>query len=73
MAQELASRDLHVVGDLGDLVAPAPLATGRTPEDVTDEEVAAVAVSALAHLLQRERRRRGRAAAPPRRDRRRPG
>lgn len=51
MVEQLRARDLHVVGDLADLVPdPAPPA-GRTPDDVTDAEVAAVAVPALTRML----------------------
>lgn len=58
MVEALRARELHVVGDLADLVAdPAP-PTGRTPDDVTEAEVAEVAVPALATMLLHELDRR---------------
>lgn len=51
MVDQLRARDLHVVGDLADLVPDPTPPTGRTPDDVTDAEVAAVAVPALTRML----------------------
>lgn len=66
MAEELARSGYDVVGDLADLVGPEPVAgAGRTPEDVTGDEVADVAVQALTSLLVREARRREAAAEKP--------
>lgn len=63
MVAELGDRDLHVVGDLDDLVPQPTPAAGRTPDDVTESDVAAVAVPAMTRMLLTEldrRQRRGR-------------
>lgn len=65
MVEALRQRELHVVGDLADLVPDQTPPTGRTPDDVTEAEVAEVALPALASLLlaeldRRTRRRRDR-------------
>lgn len=58
MVAELQAQDLHVVGDLADLVPDPSPTPGRTPDDVTDAEVAAVAVPALSTMLLSELDRR---------------
>ncbi len=51
MVAALRERDLHVVGDLADLVpAPAP-GPGRTPDEVEEAEVADLSVGALSRML----------------------
>jgi hypothetical protein len=49
----LRERGYDVIGDLSDLTPRA--ATGRTPDEVTSDEVAEVAVAALARMVARER------------------
>lgn len=58
MAQELRNRDLHVVGDLADLEPAAEPDPGRTPESVTEKEVAGAAVASLSRMLLHELDRR---------------
>ena len=58
MVAELRARELHVVGDLGDLVPDPTPPAGRTPDDVTDADVAAVAVPAMTRMLLAELDRR---------------
>lgn len=58
MAEELRGRELHVVGDLADLEPDPEPGPGRTPESVTEEEVAEAAVASLAQLLLHELDRR---------------
>jgi len=64
MLAELRERELHVVGDLADLVPDQTPPAGRTPDDVTDADVAAVAVPAMTRMLlaelDRRQQRRGR-------------
>ena len=64
MVAALRERDLHVVGDLADLVPDPTPPAGRTPDDVSEAEVAEVAVPALStmllHELDRRRANRGR-------------
>jgi hypothetical protein len=65
MADALATRGYDVVGDLADLIPDAEPAPGRTPESVTDSELAEAAAPVIALLLAREleaprRRRRAR-------------
>ena len=64
MVAELGARELHVVGDLADLVPQPTPRAGRTPDDVTDADVAAVAVPAMTRMLlaelDRRQQRRGR-------------
>lgn len=63
MVAELGARDLHVLGDLADLVPQPTPAAGRTPDDVTEADVAAVAVPAITRMMLTEldrRQRRGR-------------
>lgn len=65
MVEQVSQRAVDVVGDLRDLVpgdAPVP---GRQPEDLTDSEVAAVAVEALSRFVRLEHDRR--AARPEQR------
>lgn len=52
MVADLRTRPWHVVGDLADLL-PGPRPEGRTPDQVTAEEVADVAVAALTRQLVR--------------------
>jgi hypothetical protein len=52
MVADLRARAWHVVGDLDDLL-PAPRPEGRTPAEVTGDEVAEVAVRALTQQLLR--------------------
>lgn len=52
MVADLRARAWHVVGDLDDLL-PGPRPTGRTPADVTGDEVADVALRALTQQLVR--------------------
>ncbi|MCM0619348.1 hypothetical protein [Nocardioides bruguierae] len=56
--EELRGRGHHVVGDLDDLLVDPTPPTGRTTEDVTEEEVASVAVAALARMVVHERHQR---------------
>ena len=67
MVTELCSRELDVIGDLDDLLPPSTPPAGRTPDDVTDSEVADVAVPALARMLLAEldRRQQRRSASGP--------
>lgn len=58
MVAELERRELHVVGRLADLVPDPTPPTGRTPDDVTDADVAAVAVPAMTRMLLAELDRR---------------
>ncbi|MGZ5406124.1 MAG: hypothetical protein ACXWDL_15850 [Nocardioides sp.] len=60
MVAELSTRELHVVGDLADLVPQPTPPPGRTPDDVTDSDVAAVAVPAMTRMLLAELDRRQR-------------
>lgn len=65
MVEALRARELHVVGDLADLVPDPTPPAGRTPDDVTEAEVAEVAVPALTTMLlaeldRRQQRRRER-------------
>lgn len=62
MVDELRGRGYDVVGDLEHLLPEADPATGRSPQEVSDTEVAEVAVEALVRFLHHEQRRR-RAAA----------
>ena len=56
-AVELVSREgFDVVGDLADLEVPAELEARRTPQEVTDAEVADVSVEVVARLLRDLRR-----------------
>lgn len=61
MVDQLAGRDYDVRGDLVDLVPPASPAPGRTFAEVTDDEVAAVTVRALARFVEHEESSRARA------------
>jgi hypothetical protein len=70
MVEELRGMDLHVVGDLSHLVPDPTPPTGRTPDDVTDSEVADVAVPALARMLLAELDRRRQRGAETSRERR---
>ena len=78
MVEDLAGRGYDVRGDLADLVPSPDPAPGRTFAEVTDDEVAAVTVRALARFVEHEessrvkarelageRRRALRAAAAP--------
>ncbi|MCL8024945.1 hypothetical protein [Nocardioides bruguierae] len=58
MTQELRARGYDVIGDLDDLLVDPTPPVGRTPEDVTEEEVAAVAVGALARMVVHDRHQR---------------
>lgn len=58
MVDALRARDLHVVGELADLVPDPTPPPGRTPDDVTEAEVAEVAVPALSAMLLAELDRR---------------
>lgn len=58
MVEALRRRELHVVGDLADLVPDPTPPTGRTPDDVTEAEVAEVAVPALSTMMLAELDRR---------------
>jgi len=58
MVTDLRSRDLEVIGDLHDLVPATTPAAGRTTDDVTDTDVADVAVPALTRMLLAELDRR---------------
>lgn len=55
---ELRSRGYDVIGDLDDLRPGGDPPSGRTPDDVTEAEVAEVAVGALARLLSHEKKQR---------------
>lgn len=54
MVDQLRERGHDVVGDLDDLVPDAVPPTGRTPEQVSEAEVADLASVALARVLERE-------------------
>lgn len=54
MVEDLAGRDYDVRGDLADLVPSPDPAPGRTFAEVTDDEVAAVTVRALARFVEHE-------------------
>ena len=54
MVAQLRERGLDVVGDLDDLVPEAAAPTGRTPDEVSEAEVAELASAALARTLERE-------------------
>jgi len=58
MVTELRGRDLDVIGNLDDLLPATTPAAGRTPDDVTDADVAEVAAPALARVLLAELDRR---------------
>jgi hypothetical protein len=58
MVDELVRRRYDVVGELSHLVPAQPPAAGRLDEEVTDGEVAAVAVRALARWVRHEDARR---------------
>jgi len=51
MVEALRQRELDVVGDLADLVPDPTPPVGRTPDDVSEAEVADVAVPALSSML----------------------
>lgn len=61
MVEELTGRGYDVRGDLADLVPSAEPTPGRTLAEVTDEEVAAVTVRALARFVEHEEASRARA------------
>ena len=61
MIEELASRDYHVVGDLEDLAPPPDPAAGRSFDDLSESEVNAVAIRALARFIEHEEQVRARA------------
>jgi hypothetical protein len=69
MVDVLRSKGYDVVGDLDELVPDPEPAPGRTPDSVTDAELAATAAPVIAALLAREverrQKRRRRAAVPP--------
>lgn len=54
MVQQLRDRGHDVIGDLDDLVPDAEPPTGRTPDQVSEAEVADLASLALARVLERE-------------------
>ena len=56
---QLQDRDYDIVGDLEDLLPSADNGRGRTPDSVSDADVAAVASEAFARLLVHELDRRG--------------
>lgn len=58
MVADLRGRGHDVVGDLDDLVPAAEPAPGRTPESVTDEEIAELAPPAFAEFFVHELERR---------------
>ncbi|QBR91939.1 hypothetical protein [Nocardioides euryhalodurans] len=60
MAEQLRDRGHDVVGDLDDLVPSAAAPRGRVPDDVTADEVADVAVAALARMVVHDRHQRAR-------------
>lgn len=51
MVDLLRGREYDVVGDLADLLPAETPPTGRTPDSVSDSEVAALAAEAFAHLM----------------------
>lgn len=57
MVSALTGLGYDVVGDLADLAPERPVATGRLAGEVTEQEVAATAVAALARMVVRERDR----------------
>ena len=61
MVEQLAGRDYDVRGDLTQLVPSPDPTPGRTFAEVTDEEVAAVTVRALARFVEHEESSRARA------------
>lgn len=58
MVDALRGRGYDVVGELDDLVPEPTPATGRAPDSVTDQEVAAVAAPAMAVMMGHELERR---------------
>ena len=58
MVEELHQQELDVVGDLADLIPDPTPPAGRTLDDVTEAEVAEVAVPALSSMLLHELDRR---------------
>ena len=53
MVAELRTLPIDVVGDLGELIPPADPVEGPIPDDVTDAELAPVAVEAVSEVLYR--------------------
>ncbi|TIC84202.1 hypothetical protein [Nocardioides sp. GY 10127] len=58
MTEELRSRGYDVVGDLDDLLVDPTPPAGRTADDVTEDEVASVAVGGLARMVVHDRHQR---------------
>ncbi|MBE7323486.1 hypothetical protein IEQ44_02310 [Nocardioides sp. Y6] len=58
MVDELRAMDLHVVGDLDDLLVPAEPPAGRVPDVVSDAETAALAPAVIARLVETDVARR---------------
>ncbi len=60
MIKELTSRGYHVVGDLDDLAPPPDPVPGRSFDDLSESELNAVAIQALARFVEHEERTRAR-------------
>lgn len=69
MVEELRGSAYEMVGDLAELVPTVTPPAGRTPESVTEAEVAQCAVAALSRFVLHEVERRERQARRGRRDR----
>lgn len=58
MVEELRAMDLHVVGNLDDLLVPAEPTPGRVPDVVDDAEISALAPAVIARLVETDVERR---------------